>query len=396
MSKKFAVIGLGSAGIQSIAHYLYHLPNDWTVTSISNPKTPIVGIGESTNPTFITAMENALDFNLYNELIEENLNSTIKLGTYMQKWRKKDFINPLINGTVAIHLDTFKLQEFALPKFRLKWNEKFKELKGEVSSVIDLGDEVLIKIDGIDYSFDYVMDCRGFPTSYDDYTVLPELTNHCLVHNVLVGSDTKATGHIATKDGWMFVIPLKHRTSYGYLFNNSITDLNTAKENFSKEINIPITELNNIEYKFKPYYSNNIICNRICLNGNKAVFFEPMFANSLFMYTIINRNFMDVIKNKNLNIQDRNNEVKETLKNVYGLIWYFYHGGSLFNSSFWKYVTFNSTLFLNNLPKYKKTIEEFQIACQTGDYNSGWVFPMKSLEIIDKGFNYNNFVRNNV
>ena len=78
------------------------------------------------------------------------------------------------------------------------------------------------------------------------------------------------------------------------------------------------------------------------------------------------------------------------------MICYFYHGGSLFNSSFWKYVTFNSTLFLNNLPKYKKTIEEFQIACQTGDYNSGWVFPMKSLEIIDKGFNYNNFVRNNV
>jgi tryptophan halogenase len=396
MGKKFAVIGLGTAGIQSIAHYLYYLPNDWTVTSINNPQKPIVGIGESTNPVFITALENALDFNLYDELIEGNLNSTIKFGTYMQNWREKDFINPLIGGTVAIHLDTFKLQEFALPKFRSKWNEKFKELQGEVTSVIDLGDKVLITVDGIDHTFDYVMDCRGFPTSYDDYTVLPELTNHCLVHNVLIGSDTKATGHIATKDGWMFVVPLKNRTSYGYLFNDSITDLNTAKENFSKEINVPIIELNNIEYKFKPYYSNNIIKNRICLNGNKAVFFEPMFANSLFMYTVINRRFMEVIKQNNLNNEIENNEVKELVKNVYGMICYFYHGGSSFDTPFWNYVSFNSNLFLNNFPKYKKIIEEFKIACKTGDYTSGWVFTMKSLEIIDKGFNYNNFIRDNV
>ena len=79
--------------------------------------------------------------------------------------------------------------------------------------------------------------------------------NACLVHNIEGGSGNpiENTGHIATPDGWMFRVPLANRISYGYLFNDTITPLNTAKRNFSKQIDVPEDKLQGIEYFFEPY-----------------------------------------------------------------------------------------------------------------------------------------------
>jgi len=212
---RVAVIGLGSAGVQTLCHYLTWSRNA-VITSIHAPQVPIVGIGESTNSTFIDVIEQGMDFQLYDSLANGDMDCTLKLGTQYVNWRNDTFTNPLLGGNAAIHFNTFAMQDFALPKLRKRWKEKFQEING-VATIKENHNVVVVDVDGVDYEFDYVVDCRGWPTDYTDYTLTTQPVNHCLVHNVLEGADWKATKHIATRDGWTFAIPLTTRTSYGYL-----------------------------------------------------------------------------------------------------------------------------------------------------------------------------------
>jgi tryptophan halogenase len=388
--KKLAVIGLGTAGVQSLSHFLFYLNNEWEVVSISDPSIPIFGIGESTNPSFVNAISFGTNFCMYDELIGGSLNSTVKYGTMYEKWRNIDFINPLIGSNAALHIDTFKLKEWAIEKFSKKWGSKFKIIEGTVKDVKTINDKAIVKVDDLSYEFDYVMDCSGRPKDYSDYNVLTSTTNSCLVHNIKTGSNFLHTKHVATQDGWMFVIPLKTRTSYGYLYNSEITNKDAAKENFSKEIKVPVNELDDIEYSFKSYFSKKVIDGRVIKNGNNALFLEPMFANSLWLYDSINKLLMDKINQKeNLDINDI---FYKNVKAVSDMIHYMYHGGSLYKTPFWEWIVDKSKDVLGNS-------EAFEIAKKSSNYHAQiggedpthWVFEAKNLLAIDNGMGYNNF-----
>lgn len=390
--KKLAVVGAGSAGIQSLCHFLSWLDNDWTIISIHNPNIPILGIGESTNPTLIAALERGLNFDIIDDL--KYLDATHKFGTKIINWRQHSFVNPLISGSVAIHFDTFKLKDFAFDRMREIWKNKFQEIHGNVTDIFNSENDAHVIVDGVDYSFDYVMDCRGFPKEYTkDYTVIENNpVNYGLVHNIeKTGSDWKYTYHTATKDGWMFSLPLQSRESYGYMFNNNITDIETAKKNFSQEINVPVDELQNIEYKFQSYYTNRLIDGRIIKNGNSAVFFEPMFANSLWLYDQANRRCFDYINDNN---QDYNNSLfVEKAKSAHDMISFYYHGGSIYDTEFWKYATKISCNSLSNSEIFKNVTQKMRMCAskQVCDSNILWVFQDHNLRIIDKNFGYNYF-----
>ena len=151
MTKKIAVIGLGSAGIQSICHLLTNLTNEYEIISIHEPNIDITGIGESTNPSFIVALQDALDFDLIADM--DALDATYKFGTQYKKWRNHDFVNPLIDAGIAIHFNTYKLKEFALPRLRSKWSSKFKELHGTVTALSNAENCVHVTMNGNQYQF---------------------------------------------------------------------------------------------------------------------------------------------------------------------------------------------------------------------------------------------------
>ena len=391
MKRTLAVVGLGTAGIQSLAHFLGFLNSDWVITSISDPKIPILGIGESTNPSFISTMARGAGLDMYTELVEGSMDSTVKYGTMYEKWRNKDFINPLIGPSVALHINTFSLKEWSLPRFREMWGSKFEEVFGSVSDIFNEKDKAVVVLDDVNYYYDFVIDCRGFPKSYEDYTIFENPTNKCFVHNRLESINPLHTKHVATKDGWMFVVPLKSRTSYGYLINSDITDDETAKHNFSKEINVAVDELDNISYSFKSYYHNKPIDGRIARNGNRVAFFEPMFANSIAMYDIVNRNFFDYIQQvnsesaANANLHNEFWDIKQT-------ILFFYHGGSTFDTPFWDYTTQFSNLELKNDPigriqHLKKLFEFFELTHQSSE-KTNFTFSLSSIQIICKNMGY--------
>lgn len=395
MKRKIAIIGIGSAGVQSLCHMLTWLTGEWEVTSIYNPDINILGIGESTNPNFISAIQYGLDFDLIADL--NALDATHKFGTKYKNWRKHEFVSPLILGTTAIHFNTHKLKDFALTRFRSLWGDKFKEIEGNVISLKNTKDYVSVQIDNYELKFDYVIDCRGFPSTFDEtYEVIKDApVNHALVHNINHNSKLDFTMHTATKNGWMFEIPLQSRTSYGYLYNDKITSYENAKQDFSETIGIDSENLDNIEYKFSSYYTNTLIQGRIIRNGNRAVFFEPMFANSLFIYDRINRYAIDIIRGSYTEQQVNPSFVVKVAKPVEDMIYFHYHGGSIFESEFWKHTkkssydklmlseSFNRvTPILKNITKNKYWIE---------DSDSVWVYLPINVIKISKNFGYDYF-----
>ena len=389
LSKKLAILGVGSSGILALSHFLYFLDNSWDVVSIHDPNIPILGIGESTNPGFVHSLELSTNFNMHDELLEGNIDATLKLGTYYENWRNSSFINPFLGGSTALHMNTYLLKDWAIPKFKEKWRNRFQELHGNVTELTNFANYVSLKVDDLEYKFDYVMDCRGFSKDSNDYIFVDNPTNYCLVHNKPIDKEFLHTKHVATEDGWMFVVPLKSRESYGYLFNSTITDIETAKINFSKIINVPINELDNIFYSFKSYYTTKLITGRIIKNGNRAAFFEPMFANSLWLYDAANRTFYDYLIGSHTE-ESANKHFQTISKDIEEMICFHYHGGSLYQTPFWNNAVKYSTQRLEKSTKIKETQKAntyFKTIARNVSFT--WGFDLHALQLIDKNMEYN-------
>jgi len=397
--KKIAVIGTGSAGVLALSHFLSHMPNDWQIYSIHDPKTPRIGIGESTNPSFVHALDASIDFHVLRDLKE--LDGTIKFATVFKNWRKDYFYHPLLGGNCAIHFNTHKLFDFVVDKFKKKFNDRFQEIKGFAEKIENKGTHAEVVVDGKIHNFNFVIQCTGFPKDYDNYNICNLPVNHALVHNIEQPGDWTYTGHRATRNGWMFEIPLTNRQSYGYLYNDTITPLQEAKEDFSKEINVPIDKLNNIEYKFKSYYAKQVFDGRIMKNGNSAIFFEPISATSLWLYDNCNRLFFDYITNTNFTkvpeyseptVENLNHQFKFIANQVEELICYYYHGGSNYNTKFWEHSVKITKERLKTSKSLKVLIEQFKNEKETGaPVTADWCFSANGLLKIDKNFNYNYF-----
>lgn len=389
--KRIAVIGVGSAGILSLSHLLTYLTKEYEIVSIHNPTVDIVGIGESTNPVFVKALELATDFNILFDL--EKLDGTHKFGTVFKNWRDEDILNPLIGGTCAIHFNTHKLKEFMLPKLQKTHGDKFKQITGNVTRVENCGEWAEVDVDGVTEKFEFVIDCRGFPKDYSEYNICDLPLNRCAVHNIMTPGEWKYTGHRATKNGWMFEIPLSSRQSYGYLYNDNITSKEEALKDFSQEIGVPVDQLDNIEYRFQSYYTKQLFDGRVIKNGNSAIFFEPMAANSLWIYDTVIRLLFDYASGK-ATLEQVNNYFQDAATRVEEIICYFYHGGSVYDTEFWRKTKQLTSNKLKSGKHLNRCIEGFKNNNQHGIYSinePSMVFSAHSLKLMDDRFGYNYF-----
>jgi tryptophan 7-halogenase len=395
--RKIAVVGIGSAGILSICNLLPELPS-YRIYSINDPSIPSVGIGESTNPFFLESMFKCLRVTSTQVLKSDALDATIKHGTFFKDWADKDFLNPLFGeapGRIAIHFNTYKIKDYAFSIIRQRYKNQFKEIEGHVSKIENRDNRAIVVVDNEELDFDYVIDCRGFPKGNDDeYVFMKMPANRCLVHNVegnFTVDDWGYTLHQATQDGWMFGVPLRNRKSYGYLFNDTFTDINTAKKNFSNLIGVEESKLQNIEYKFRSYYTKRILNGRIFKNGNTASFLEPMFASSLFLYNFNINMFLDYIHGS-VNDPNRVNYIfYKQLRKVHDLICFFYNGGNKFNTDFWKYAKQYSQANLKISPTISKLDDSFEFMKNTNQrfQLKEMLFSTDTFLLLDKSLGYN-------
>ena len=319
---KIAILGAGSAGILTTGCILKDFKNrgiDCEVTHIYDSNKPILGVGESTTSEVTFAIGQAFDFIFATEAKE--LNSTTKYGTQYIDWREKEIIFPFQSGYHAIHFDARDFAEMGLKRLQ-KMYSNYKRVDANVEYK-DLTE------------YDYVIDCRGRPTDFSDYEECNLVLNSALVYDDPTPSDFGFTKHVAHKYGWMFVIPLQHRTSHGFLYNNEFCTRKEAEDELIRITEASDDDRSNFRtFDLKPYYCKKTIDGKILKSGNRAVFFEPMSANSLYM----------TVKNAEIHSQYIRGEITQDKANelcilnyraVEDLINLIYHGGSIYENDFW-------------------------------------------------------------
>ena len=218
------------------------------------------------------------------------------------------------------------------------------------------------------------------------------MLNHCLVHSFEKFDPIQYTEHIATPHGWMFGIPLTNRKTYGYLFNDEITSMDDAIQNMAETLNVSPDELNLKEYKFKPYYKTHLVDRAIMANGNRALFYEPISATSINQYN----STCDVIFyyiTGQVTEQQANDRFTFESNTTEDIINYYYHGGTNYDSEFWRAAVANAKNNLKDNERFNEVIDYNHRAYQLGlPYNGkGHLFSQYNLFILDEAFGYNYF-----
>ena len=203
---KIAVVGVGTAGLMSLCHFLAHSPKGTTVTAVYDPAIDILGIGESSTWGLPKMLFQGTGFNLAE--YADWLDATPKFGVSWKNWRDNDFESVIQPGGYGIHFNNFKMKEFCFMRFEKMWQDTFKVIEGTVSDIVNNQSHASVIINNNEETFDLVVDCRGYPTDYTDYNLIEDMpVNHCLVHTITKPGDWNTTIHQATKNGWMFGIP---------------------------------------------------------------------------------------------------------------------------------------------------------------------------------------------
>ena len=344
---KIIIIGAGNGGVWTALHYAYHTRKigNVEVELIHDPEIDSFPVGQALFPGQSTLLYFACDADWYHN----EMRATPKLGILYENWSKKTPIlyHEFPFDNVAMQADPKYLQRYILN-----------------SGLFAVKEENVTDLDTVDA--DVIFDCRGnIGKDNIEYKSLYSPVNSVLLA-VGPSSDTPQnwSRHVATPDGWTFVIPNTTETlSYGYLYNSNITPLETAKTNFSEvfpEASKSYSghfghkqEVVNLPFKsYKAVEPVRIDSNgrKIILNGNRLAFLEPMestaigfylsIADSIFNW-VIEKDDKGLSQNANrqkniLQIQDITSNINRMINEIHTFISWHYIRGSVYDTPFWK------------------------------------------------------------
>ena len=316
---KVSVVGGGNAGCIT-ALYLSWYKKELEVELIYNPDVPCERVGQASvldPPKLLWA---ATGFNWYNNPIH----ATFKSGILYEGWGQ--YNEKLFHGfpahSMAMHYCPWEMQKHVLN------SGHFKVTEGDV--------------DPKDVDVDYVFDCRGKPKDFSDYDDLINPTNAAILAKPNWDT-TKAfwSSHVATPDGWTFIIPThsespSHDYCVGYCYNSNITSKEDAESNLSSMFDVEIKK----HLKFKNYLAKNpIVDDRIFLNGNRLFFLEPLESSSVQAYVECARFFVDYIITKKESIEQAACSAKQYIRQLQNFVLWHYQFGSKYDTPFWDYAT---------------------------------------------------------
>ena len=336
LKKKLVVVGGGTAGWLAALWVKKTLIN-YDITLIQSKEVGIIGVGESTTPNFVRALE-YLDIKP-TDLISATKGS-IKNGISFENWNgdgKKYFhsfgdavtefsVPPIFKNDSSFHYHKLvvakglNLDEYMYQN-RLAYSNKIdvnrtsyslqfdanlvgkylneiavsrgvKEVEGTVRNFIQDEQGFVRKIcldDGREIEADFVFDCSGFSRliigklynqkwiSYSKYLPMKKGIPFWLESEEIIQPYTSC---IALKNGWSWHIPLQNRIGSGYVFDSDyITDeeaLLEAEQHYKRKLE---------PRKFIPFeagsYENYWVKNCIAF-GLSSSFIEPLESTSLF------------------------------------------------------------------------------------------------------------------
>lgn len=360
--KKIVIVGGGTTGWVT-ALYLNKEYKDLDITLIESDSIGIMGVGEGSTVNFHQLLKR-LNVDI-SEFIKET-NSTIKLGINFINWKGEgdeyfhNFLDSNGEPASAFHFDAglvvkyfrklaisngIKVIEGIVTKVNLKEDNSVDTLELESGQTIDL---------------DYVFDASGFKElilgsiykpkwiSYEPFLKVNEAITFFQDPKGEMETTTTST---AMKYGWMFEIPLQHRTGTGYNYNSNYISAEEAKKEVEEYLGKSI-KINKI-LKYKPGIYENVFVKNCIGVGLSTGFLEPLEATSI-MNVISQLLFTDDV------FQDNHKIYNEKVRELYteSMLFVYYHYLTERNDTeFWK------------------------------EYNSGKLTPVELYKFIDSNYN---------
>ena len=314
---KISIVGGGNGGCFTALYLAWHR-KDIEVELIYNPEILPERVGQATlldPPKLLWA---ALGFDWYHNPIH----ATMKSGILYEGWGQvnEEVFHPFPPQSMAMHYCPWEMQASVLK------SGHFKVTHGDV--------------DPKDVDADYVFDCRGKPDDFSEYDELVNPINACVLGKPKWNTSRNSwSRHVATPDGWTFVIPTRYKSPshdfcVGYCYNSDITQQEVAEYNFLEKFDVDVTK----HVKFKNYVAKNPIVNdRIILNGNRLFFLEPLESSSTQTYIMWADYIMKNILTNEDSVSNASKECKRYIEKTQNFVLWHYQCGSKYNTSFWEY-----------------------------------------------------------
>lgn len=318
---KITVVGAGNAGCFTALNYAWNTKNNSNVEIelIYNPDTPPERVGQATLLDPPALLWSAIGFNWYNNPIH----ATFKSGILYEGWGtvNNEIFHSFPADRMAMHYCPWEMQNSVLKSGHFKVTE---------SNILDVSN-----IDA-----DYIFDCRGKPSDFSNYNELTNPINAAILGKPNWDFDKCFwSRHVATPDGWTFIIPT-HSSSpsndycVGYCYNSNITSKEDAEKNFINMFDVEVKK----HVNFKNYVAKNpVIDDRIFLNGNRLFFLEPLESSSTQTYIEWSKIIFDNIflrKNGANNISEK---ILKYIKQTQNFVLWHYQFGSKYDTPFWSY-----------------------------------------------------------
>lgn len=319
--KKIAIIGNGTAGCLTAAHFAKHL-KDVEVEWYFDPNIKPQAVGEGSLVDLPIDLRTDLDFNVTDML---SVGGSLKVGIHKINWNgSTNFYENFPFGGYAMHFNAVNLQKFILDKVHT--TSKVKIIEKNVS------------IDHLDV--DHIVDCSGFPKDYSQH----QQSNFIPVNSAFVTQcfwDNPKFIHtltIARPYGWVFGIPLQNRCAIGYLYNsnvNSLDDIKADVQNVFDFLKIqPSTTTNHLN--FKNYFRTTNFTERVSYNGNSSFFLEPLEATTISVSNTIKR-WSLYSSIKQIDLTKVNQNYHKIIDEIETIIMLHYFNGSVFKTPFWDF-----------------------------------------------------------
>jgi len=345
---KIVILGSGNGGVWTALHYAYYTRKNKNieVELIHNPEIDSFPVGQATilSPPILLSRAYGTDW-YHNEI-----RATPKFGILYENFSKKNIFHGFDFSSVGMQVDPKYLQRYILN-----------------SGLFSVKEKNITDLDTVDA--DVIFDCRGNIKANDiEYELLYSPVNSVLL---AVGPSSSKpqlwSRHVATPDGWTFVIPnTTDTTSYGYLYNKDITPLETAKINFSELFPEALGSYSKhfdhkqevVNFPFESYIAKEPVRidsngRKIILNGNRLAFLEPMESTAIEFYIDVakftfdwlihgiskrdvNDNPISGVDGKEENVNNVIYNIKNRMDEIHTFISWHYTKGSVYDTIFWE------------------------------------------------------------
>lgn len=355
---KIAVIGKGTAGTIASAYLKDNVINS-EVDLYYTDEIKTIGVGEGGGPRLKKFIETlSIDENKF----MEETSATKKWGILFENWGKQKkksvhHFSPPKKG-YSYHFDANKLQDLIIKNKGIStYNYKIENINNNSSS-----NKVEISIGGKTKEYDYLVDASGFNNK--DKANENKIEKKLLICNeaLLIQTDNKKNKKIqyscsgrvynsltiskAMKYGWLFVIPLQTRISYGYIYSSD----HCKKEEIKREIIREIEErekspnyMAERDINFRTFSKGQFCYKKVFAVGNRAAFAEPLEATAIeFILRECEEieqylNEKEEYKNKREQEKEQifNNNLDKEMERIALFIGWHYSNGSVYKTSFW-------------------------------------------------------------